>query len=267
MLPALVQSGSLSGDERDYLRRFMQRCIERTEGIGDRPGAATAHYNLGNYLRGSRHFRLAFHHYRKAAEYDPGYLDRKYFWRELAGILFESRRYRMAVQFYERAINLGEEGECRALYADALMFVGKYRKSQEAFDAYLSSASDADPEWCLKAWALRGLRSMLGCDEQKRQMVAAIKLVPSDINLVPDEAKQKLKEALRHDALCGLAWFNLGVLEYQTGNRDDAFISFLMAALIQRNDVEAWCNSIALGIFSKENESLVLHVIHIRLSD
>lgn len=263
MLSAFVQSDSLSDSERAYFLEFMTRHIKCAEGSGNRAIAATAHYNLGNYLRGCRprHPRLAFHHYRKASEYDPGYLERKYFMRELAGILFLSGRYRLAVQFYKRAIDLGEEGDCCALYADALMFAGRYRESREAFDAYLTSTPDAASEWRLKAWALQGIRRTLGCDEQKRQTVAAIKLVPHDIKPCSEEIRQKLEEALRHDALCGLAWFNLGVLESQTGKREDAFLSFLMASLINRGDVEAWCNAMGLGISSEQYRSIFPYVL------
>ncbi|MHC5827251.1 MAG: hypothetical protein ACYT04_68105, partial [Nostoc sp.] len=51
-----------------------------------------------------------------------------------------------------------------------------------------------------------------------------------------------------------------GVLESQTGNQDSAFISFLIAALINTSDVESWCNSIAIGI-SKSYDSLVSDMI------
>ena len=266
MLPALVQSDSLSGSEQDYFRRLLQKRIERAEESGARQSAATAHYNLGNHLRRSPHRRAALHHYRKAAEYDPGYVERGYFWRELAGILFKSGRYSLAARFYERAISLGEEGLCRALHADVLMFAGRYRKSQEALDAYIASAPDAASEWRLKAWVLRVVRQAIGCDEQKRQTAAAIALANPDIASPPNEQKQQLEEALRHDALCALALFNLGVLESQTGNKSNAFCSFLAAALTQRGDVEAWCNAMALAISLKDYHVLVPHIIQVAYS-
>jgi hypothetical protein len=55
-------------------------------------------------------------------------------------------------------------------------------------------------------------------DEQKRQTEAAIKLATPD-NQLPNavEYRQRLQESLNYDALCGYAWFNLGVLESQIG--------------------------------------------------
>lgn len=251
---ALTQRDSLSNSEHEYLRIFKYRRIEQAVQAENWRDAATAHYNLGNYFKGTRNQRLAFHHYRKAAKYCSKYLEKPYFCRELAGILFESRRYRLAVQFYGRAINLGEADDCHALYADALMFAGRYRESQEAFDTYLASDPNAAPEWRLKAWVLCVICQVL--DEQKRQTKAAMKLASRDDTLPPMEYKQRLEEALWHDALSGLAWFNLGVLESQIGNQEDAFVPFLIASLIQKNDLEAWCNAIGIGI-SGEYHSLV----------
>lgn len=262
MLPALLHGDSLSGSERGYYRRLLQKRIERAEQSEHKRGAGTAHYNLGNHLRRSPHGGVALHHYRKAAEYDPGYLERGYFWRELAGVLFESRRYRLAARFYERAISLGEEGLCCALHADALMFAGRYRESQETFEAYLASARDSASEWRLKAVVLRVLRRVIGSDEQERRTSAAIALANPDVASSPNEQRRQLEDALKHDALCGPALFNLGVLESQTENQGGAFIWFLAAALTQRGDIEAWCNAMALAIFLKEYNLLVPHIIH-----
>lgn len=256
MLPAFLQNDSLSDSEREYLQSLLRQFVERAVQAENWRSAATAHYNLGNYFRATDNLRLAFHHYRKAAKYCSEYLEKSYFCRELAGILFESRRYRLTVHFYERAINLGEAGDCHALYADALMFAGRYRESQEAFDTYLASDPNAAPEWWLKAWVLCRICQVV--EQQKRQTEAAMKLATPDDKLPPMEYKQRLEEALRHDVLSGLALFNLGVLESQIGNQEDAFVPFLIASLSQKKDLEAWCNAIGIGIgISGEYYSLV----------
>ena len=261
MIAACIHSDSLSPGERQYLREVMKLRIKRAEEIGHWPEAAVAHYNLGRYLLGPGQERTALHHYRKAAEYDPTYLERAYYWRELGGILFESGRYRLAVKSYARAISLGEGGQSNALYADALMFAGKYREAQETLDAYLTAARNPESEWRLKAWALRGIRRHIGCDEQARRTAPALELASPMSASSPEESAERLKEAVTKDALCGLAWFNLGVLRSQAGRRDDAFLAFLLASLTQRNDVEAWANAMAMGISSEEYHSLVPDII------
>jgi len=51
-----------------------------------------------------------------------------------------------------------------------------------------------------------------------------------------------MSEALSLDALCGLAWFNNGVHECSKKEFKGGMISFLIAALVQPNDVESWSN-------------------------
>jgi tetratricopeptide (TPR) repeat protein len=257
---ALSQNNSLSESEHQYLKNFLERYTEQAVLSGDRQRGAATQYNLGNYLssrsyKAKNYRRLALHHYKKAANYNSAYLEKPYFCRELAGILFESKRYSLAVKFSERALSLGEEGVCRALYADALMFAGRYQESQQAFYAYLSSSPvfELDSEWRLKACVLSWIRSMLECDEQKRQTETAIELARLNNHLASHavEYRQLLQDALAQDALCSYAWFNLGILESQIGNQENAFVPFLMAALIEKDDTEAWCHAIAIGIFQE----------------
>lgn len=264
---ALSQRGSLSESEHQYLQNFLERYTKQAIQSENKQRGATAHYNLGNYLRSriykaKSYRRLAFHHYRKAAKYNSEYLEKPYFCRELAGILFESKRYSLAVDFYERVLNQEEEIECHALYADALMFAGRYHESQQAFYAYLASNPNPASEWRLKACVLIWICSMLRCDEQKRQIEGAIKLVEPNNHLSchPTEYRQRLQNALAQDALCSYAWFNLGILESQIGNQESAFFPFLMASLIQKNDTQAWCYAIAIGI-SQEYQALISDMI------
>ena len=98
--------------------------------------------------------------------------------------------------------------------------------------------------------------------EQKRQTDAAIELVIPNNHLAshPVEYRQRLQDALECDALCSYAWFNLGILESQIGNQESTFFPFLIAALVQKDNLEAWCHAIAMAIF-KEYHSLVSDII------
>jgi hypothetical protein len=78
---------------------------------------------------------------------------------------------------------------------------------------------------------------------------------------VPEtEFAERLDEALRLDALCGLAWFNLGSLLNRQAKRDDACIAYLWAALVQPKDAQAWANAFALSISSKKYSALTPHI-------
>jgi tetratricopeptide (TPR) repeat protein len=243
-LLGIAQSEVLSAGEREFIIGFMKKRAEDTEKIGNPLLSATAQYNCGNYIRSS-YPHSALRYYRKASKYDPRYLEKDYYWHEIAGILFDQRHYSFAASFYERAKRLRKDGKSCALLADSLMFSGKYEKAQKEFEVFLAANSKADSEWRLKAWALGNLRKMLNVDEQKRQVTAALTLIPS-IDLNPIEARSKLIDVLRSDALCSRAWFNLGVLESQAKAYESASFAFLVAALTSRGDIEAWTNAMAL---------------------
>jgi hypothetical protein len=137
------------------------------------------------------------------------------------------------------------------------MFAGRYHEAEVAFAAYLGTHPTFASEWNLKYWALTHIRTTLGHSLQQRQVASALKLANIEGSGEGQEVKQRLGHALQLDALCGLAWFNLGVYENLTGNRCGAFEAFLIAALIQRWDVEAWCNAFSLAVFESVGQSLI----------
>lgn len=55
-------------------------------------------------------------------------------------------------------------------------------------------------------------------------------------------------DSLSLDALCPLAWFNLGFLESSSDNLVDAEEAFANAAVIARTDLEAFARAILLGL-------------------
>lgn len=266
MLLGMVEKHSLEQHEEEYFQQVMRRHIDRKKQSQDVAAVATAFYNFGNHLRSSGRLRLAFHHYREAAKYDPGYLKRKYFWRELGGTLFEKKHYRFSAIFYKRAIELGEGGETKALYADALMFAGRYRDAMRVFETYFSISKTIRSEWVLKHWVLASICESLGLEEQRRRADKAFELSGrKEEDLSSEKQRSELQKALILDALCGLAWFNLGVTANKKGNKKDAFISFLISAVLTRYDVESWVNAIVLLVSSDENrreyQSLFRHIL------
>ncbi len=261
LIPALLERDSLSTSELEYLRTFMKRLIARFEQDADREDAATAHYNFGNHLRGRATDRQALRHYRLAAKWNPAYRMRAYFWRELAGLLFESGHYRWSAQAYQRARDLGEDKDGKALHADALMLAGDYRAAQDLFQDYLGTTTEPESEWRLKAWALSHIRRTLGLDEQTRERQRAMALVPDKPDGPPEQLRLALMEALAHDALCSVAWLNLGHLELSLDNSNAAFPPFLIAALSLRGDLEAWCLTTGLAMSFTDHQERVQDIL------
>lgn len=231
--------------ELESFKKVLLKAIDKAKEKGNLVGAGVSHYNLGNRIRGGSHRnnREAFHHYHMASKYDPSYLKRNYFWSETGSILFNVGKYSCSERFYLKALEIGAGPEIIAFRADALMFAGKYRDAYTLFREYEKVAKETHDEWALKSWILGGLMKTLGIEAQKRRPNDATKA--ADVTAVlSQEVDKKIAEALVLDALCGLAWFNNGVHMVSKKEYSDAMISFLIAAIVQPNDVEAWSNAI-----------------------
>ena len=192
-------------------------------------------------------FREALSAYRRAAQLDPEYQKRGYYWQELGGILFMGQRYRAAVTAYARALTLKEHRLTKLLHTDALMFAGEYKKAEEEFAQLLEAPIDTDDfEWELKRTTLNWIRQQVGIDSQRRGRPTYPTEFPK--GLQASDVVESCRAALMIDALDGLAWFNLGASFQQSGNQHEAAMSFLTAALVCPRDLEAWGNVVAYGI-------------------
>jgi tetratricopeptide (TPR) repeat protein len=207
-----------------------------------------------------RRFRDAIHYYREAARLDAAYLGRSYYWREIAGVLFLSRRYALAAKLYRRSLDIQGNRRTRALLADALMFSGQYRVAEELFAEVLeATVAPDDAEWALKCVALSSLRELTGFDKQRR----TVPTFPDSFN--PKESEEGeiervCMEALGMDALSPLAWFNLGGVRHRAGDYEPAARYFLLAALVVPWDLDAWGNVIGLAV-QTGNHNLLGHAL------
>lgn len=136
---------------------------------------------------------------------------------------------------------LGEKGRTPALYADALMFSGKYSAAERRFLRFRAGAASIDAEWVLKSqWILPFIQSVTGIREQCRKARDA--MLFADVRGVsePEEVDRRISASLRADLLSGLSWFNWGVRFSSARQHSRAAICFASAAISQPNDVEAW---------------------------
>jgi tetratricopeptide (TPR) repeat protein len=218
--------------------------------------AAVMHYNLGNSYRKSGGHQESIHHYNQARKFNSDYCRREYYLSEFAGVLFESKRYNMSRRLYKEAVEHSQGELVLALYADALMFSGWYDEAKTWFDKYLADkpydptqelCSERD-EWHLKYHMMIHIVNSMGIKQQERNAKAATGHISRGIE-EPALMHDALTRALEADALCGLAWFNMGQELVHTDNdRKAAVYSYLFAGLTQPRDVEAWVNATFLGI-------------------
>ena len=142
---AMLQT-PLSDGEHDFLRQYLERRIEWAAG-GDDSDLAVAHYNLANYLRARATYREALNHYLSARRCDRRYLRRDYFCQEMAGVLFEIRRYSLSARLYKMVLAAGRSPEVKRLLADALMFSGRYAEARRQLRGHRRVRRLVDPEW------------------------------------------------------------------------------------------------------------------------
>ena len=240
---AMLQT-PLSDGEQDFLRQYLERRIEWAAG-GDDSAVAVAHYNLANYLRARAAYREALNHYLSARRYDRRYLRRDYFCQEMAGVLFESRRYSLSARLYKAILAAGRSPKVKPLLADALMFSGRYAEARRHLRGHCRIRTLVDPEWILKEWVLGEFVNQFKQKRQRRQPGAAMDLA-GDLRKWGTRHESLMNRIVRLDALCGLAWFNYGTALLQRNKRTKAGLAFTVTAVVQRWDLAAWGNALAL---------------------
>lgn len=264
----LAHDDGLSAEERRLAVEVGERTLKRAEQRGDRAAAGAASYNLAMLHKSGREADLAIAAFRRAAELDPTYLERPYFHSDFAGVLFESGASADAAEHYGQALAGGEEGLGRALYADALLFSGRYAEAQEQLDRYVEAdLGPAGAEWRLKQRVLPRIRAT-GGDTQEREpeeaeaLAERVAFTGASGELSVEEAEELITSALELDACCAEAWFRRALLELGTsGDPGTALESAIISAVLHRYAIGAWRNAVRLAREAGESEQLVADLL------
>jgi len=247
------------GCPKNFQKRFaniLLKLCEDAENEGEPEAAGINYYNLANAMRGSKHFsnKQIISWYKKAARLSKGYIKRGYYWSEIGGVLFNSSKFLCSSNFYKRAINIEEKPSTIALYADALMFSGRYHDSFEYFERYLSKESKPQHEWILKKQLLENLIKLSGVKYQKRLKKEARELAKIDIKQATRDKNTaikyttKLEQIFKMDLLCPMMWANLANIYTYLGDKEKAFFAAIAVCLIEPHNLEAWFASIMWGV-------------------
>lgn len=253
-LAALLTSDRLSPRDATEYEAVLQRRIERRRATRPRE-AGVAAMNLATYLRSRSRHDEAIARYQEAVELDSGYEQRAHYFFELAGSLFLARRFEDSAIAYQRAIELGtDQPDAVALYADALLYAGEYRRAHTELSAYLSTeaAECDDGEYRLKAFAVAYLLERLGIERQPRSTEDALR-VKGGKNPTDARGWEQLSFAqLQRDALWGSAWLNLAVCDRAAGRPEDGLCCDVLSTLLMPQDHEAWRNAIFAAVEAQE---------------
>ncbi len=137
-LAQLVMMNVFIADKSLYPHLLQQFINE----VKDDAMKGSLYYNLANNLRHENRRNDSISCYLKAQKYEPDYLNRNYWWKELAGVMFVSGHPRFAELLYKKAISLtaGEEiDNLPLLLSDCLVVQGKYSEACDIETCYLSN--------------------------------------------------------------------------------------------------------------------------------
>lgn len=251
-----------SKELQQYRIENLSYLIKKTS---DNSVKGTAHYNLGNILKTNLDSDTALFHYFKARKLFPDYLERPYWWREIAGLLFSKGHFIWAETFYRKSLEKAkihhpktygrlekkspkEEKIIIALIADCLFHQGRFKEAHLLFEKYLNETSSNIQEWVIKniiciEMINRNLDSVI-IDNKKSLEIIEKSLKISTV----DEIINCLNDAIKLNPLNGLAWFNLGVALDKKTKFDEALFAFLATSMIQDWDKEAQFNAMVISL-------------------
>lgn len=220
------------------------------------------HYNYGNLLKTSAKPLEAFKNFKQALKLNPHYCKEDYIFKELGGVLFELRRYGIASKCYEYGLSIKHDTNTTALYADSLMMKGEYQLAQKEFHKYFDDSSKVEFEWVLKDTILDYIIEKYKICSQARSYDKAMNSYALKNIGKSSVSKNDLTDVLFIDALSPLAWYNLGNILANEENYEDSMYGFLICALMNRTDTEAWFNSF-ITAWNSKNLHLIEPIIQV----
>lgn len=231
----------------------------QAEALGERPGAATAWYNLAHLLGRRGLMAEAGTAMDRAGALDPAYPDRAYYQRELGGSLFLAGRYDDAVDAYGRALVAGgEEARVVPLLGDALFRAGRYARSVEVLAGHRPSGLPGDRLAALTGLAAEFVVRTTGLDEQRRRPLTDEEL--EGLRAAADGGERELGRGLLRDvdALAPLPW--LAALSDRKEDDPDLFLATLLIALVADEPI-AWPAVTVLAFASGQPNTVKAHVV------
>lgn len=174
--------------------RIMSRAADRWV------SPAITYYNAGSILR-QTDARSALQLYQKAAEADPQYREREYWWREQGGLHYSLGAFDQSETCYREAVLRGSDRAARLL-SDLLTRSGRYREALSLLRDLDLSDDVQDAQWRLLQEALTHVVDDWSIDRQERQQIDYGRQGSSDD---PRGRLAAVDAAVRGDALDGWA--------------------------------------------------------------
>lgn len=223
----------------------------------DKIRMASSHYNLGNFYISKKEYLKALHHYNKVRKLNPNYSERHYYWYELGGIFFDAGKIKCASQAYKKSLEIKEEHDARAKYADTLLYMGEYSGAVEEFERFAKIVTERpEPFWCLKLITIKEIIDKFGIKDGNRDIDSSHKIILKE----ESPTKEDFEKAIQLDPLNSLPWYELGHIYFHEKNFGKSFLAYLWTALCTDENLEAWTYAffIAFSNFPKNEDTTAL---------
>lgn len=254
-LMILMMAKKSDPKRQDVFENFLLKQIQYAKATDYTFGIALSTYNLGNFYRSIGKFGDALSNYIQARRLNPEYKKQAYFHFEIAGILFEQKRYYFASKFYTKSLTMDKElVMAKALLGDSLMYLGCYEDGLKYFDEFLIEQKDNEnvnkEEWYLKYLCINTLILHGYAKNQKRNIKQSAELVN----------EKDIDGAIEHDMLSAIAWMENGFKASNDDEKLEAYISFLFSALLDKYNIHTWVYATISGFIAEAEKETYLHV-------
>lgn len=249
----LMSSSKLNPDRQSICHNFLKKQIDYSKSKKYDLGVGISNYNLGNFLRNIGNSKEALGYYLEARKFNPEYKNKGYYYSDIAGLLFEVDKYSIAYKFYKKSIDLKTENIfAKALLGDSLLFMGEYESAIKYFDEFLTEQKENiqinKEEWYLKYFCIHSLILNGYPKSQKRNVSESL----NSLKL------KNIEESIEYDMLCSEAWLENGLKANKNKDTVEAFVSFTMSSLFNKENILLWVFATISG-FIEEDEKY-LHV-------
>lgn len=252
VIAALQQSDSFQDGEHEALNKTLSSRLQRRLETGDQKSAAGSAENLGHHFRKMGRHVEAAEHFEQAANLDPDRLTQELAV-EIAGSNFLGHRFDEAAHAYDVALDRfeGSDPHLEARRADALMSAGRYRDALESFSRIEGNSDELDAWIYCKVIALETVLAAGELDHQRRDTKSSELLAGQMETSDPEDLDAIAAQIWSHDAASPLGWFNWAHVLLERGLVREAKQAYLVTAVMQEGDVEAWVN---VGILAIQDE-------------
>lgn len=224
--------------------------------------AGACAYNLGNALSHKGENGEAIVAFERAATRDERYLGREYYWSELGAAYFENCEYEKAAASYRKAQSCTNASDYLWRVADADFHCGKFLEAKNGLEAWLQSETREDISYQLLV--LCAATELV--EDWKLLQVSPAPSPSSEIERImslektsdTDKCAYAIRTSIAAYPLDALINFNCGHYSRISGAFTISMHRYLIAALVQRGDFEAWAHAFASAIQAKHAEMVVV---------